>query len=119
MSLEDLEELARAKGLRGRAFQDLQRVLDDVGAEERSYFMWHRLYIFTAAIALWVIMFACIIFLLGLDYDLAMPNGLGTFLAAVLAVTFWIFLVSMFKSAEHAKELSSLEARAYAIIESR
>jgi hypothetical protein len=64
-------------------------------------------------------MFACIIFLLGLDYDLAMPNGLGTFLAAVLAVTFWIFLVSMFKSAEHAKELSSFEARAYAIIESR
>ena len=119
MTLDDLEELARQKGLTGRANQALQHVLDDVSAEEDSYVLWHRLFIISAAISLWVMMFSSVVFLLELDYDLALPNGLGTFLAAVLAVTFWIFLVSMFKSQAHLRELSSHEAKAYAIIESR
>ena len=119
MTLDDLEELARQKGLTGRANQEIQHVLDEVAAEEDSYVLWHRVFIFTAAVALWVMMFASVVFLLELDYDLALPSGLGTFLAVVLAVFFWIFLVSMFKSQAHLRELSSHEARAYAIIESR
>jgi hypothetical protein len=119
MTLDDLEELARQKGLTGRANQELQRVLDDVSTEEDSYVLWHRVFIFTAAVALWVMMFGSVIFLLELDYDLALPSGLGTFLAVVLAVMFWIFLVSMFKSQAHLRDLASHEARAYAILESR
>lgn len=119
MTLDDLEELARQKGLTGPANQELQRVLDDVSSEEDSYVLWHRVFIFSGAVALWVMMFASVFFLLGLDYSLALPNGLGTFLAVVEAVMFWIFLVSMFKSQAHLRELSSLEARAYAILESR
>jgi hypothetical protein len=119
MTLDDLEELARQKGLTGRANQELQHVLDDVSAEEDSYVLWHRMFIISAGIALWVMMFGAVVFLLGLDYDLALPSGLGTFLAAVLAVTFWIFLVAMFKSQAHLRELSSAEARAYAILISK
>jgi hypothetical protein len=119
MTLDDLEELARQKGLTGKANQELQHVLDDVSAEEDSYILWHRLFILTASISLWVMMFACVFFLLELDFELALPSGLGTFLAAVLAVTFWIFLVSMFKSQAHLRELSSAEARAYAILEAK
>jgi len=118
MSLEELEQLAHERGLKGRAHQELQRVLDLVADRERDYFMWHRVYLFSAGIALWVMMFAAVIFLISLDIDLALPSGLGIFLAAVLAVTFWIFLVSMFKRQEHERELASLEARAYAMIES-
>jgi|GEM_PF-6662144 len=119
MTLDDLEELARQKGLTGRANQEIQHVLDEVSSEEDSYVLWHRMFIISASISLWVMMFSCVFFLLNLDYSLSLPNGLGTFLAAVLAVTFWIFLVSMFKSQAHLRELSSAEARAYAILEAR
>jgi len=119
MTLDDLEELARHKGKTGKANQELQHVLDEVAAEEDSYVLWHRLFIISASISLWVMMFGTVVFLLDLDYDLSLPNGLGTFLAAVLAVTLWIFLVSMFKSQAHLRELSSHEARAYAILESK
>jgi len=119
MSLDELDELVRAKGLGGRAHQEVQRVLDEVADKERSYVMWHRVFMFTAAMALWVVMFASVIFLLGLDIQLALPSGMGIFLAAVLAVTFFPFLVAMFKSQELAKELASVEAKAYAMIESK
>jgi len=119
MSLDDLEEQAREKGISGRAHQELQRVLDMVADKERSYVMWHRTFMFTAAMALWAVMFACVLFLVGLDIELALPAGMGIFLAAVLAVTFFPFLISMFKSLELAQELASIEARAYAIIETK
>lgn len=118
MSLDDIEELARQKGIGGRAHQELQRVLDQVADVEQSYVLWHRLFMFTATLSLWVILFACIIFLVGLDIQISLPSGLGIFLAAVGAVTFFLFIISMFKSLERARELSSIEARAYAIIES-
>jgi len=117
MSLEMIEDAARERGLKGKAYQELQGVLDQVAQEERSYLLWHRLFIFTASVSLWVMMFASVLYLLQLDYEISIPDGLGTFLAVVLMVCFWIFLVSMFKSQGASRELCALEARAFAIIE--
>jgi len=119
MSVDFIEEMAREVGLGSKGRQEYERLLDNVAANEGSYILWNRLYLFSAVLFFWFVMFACIIFLLGLEYDLDLPDGLGLFLTIVLVICFCLFMMTMALRIKHQRALSLAEARAIAFLESR
>lgn len=119
MSVDFIEDMARETGVGAKGRQEYERLLDNVAANEGSYILWNRLYLFSAALFFWFMMFACIIFLLGLEYDLALPLGLGLFVTVVMVICFGLFMVTMALRIKHQRALSLAEARAIAFLESR
>lgn len=119
MTIEYIEEVAREKGLRGKEHSEYERMLDHVLDKEKAFVLWNRLFIFSSAVFFWGLLFAAMIFLLGLEYQFEVPSGIGLFLALILIIFFPMFLATMFLSQRHSREMAAHEARILAFLESR
>lgn len=119
MTIDHIEEIAREKGLRGKEHQEYEHLLDLVIDKEKDFTLWNRLYIFSSAVFFWGMLFACIIFLLNIEYEFVIPTGIGLFLALIIIIFFPLFLATMFLSQRHSRELSTYESRVLAFLESR
>lgn len=119
MTLEQIEEIANEKGLRGKDHQEYEHLLDLVIEREGSFKLWNRLYMVSIALFLWAVMFAAILYLLSFDYEFDLPPGIGMFFTIVLAFSFVLTMVTMFLSAKRARQLATDEARILAFLENR
>jgi len=118
MSLEYIEEVAREKELKGEDHQEYENMYDDVLDRYGVFKMWNRLYIVTAAIFFWCLLLVSVIYLLDFEYDFEIPGGFGLAIAVLLLVDFPMFMVFLFMSQKHGRELAAREARVLGYLES-
>jgi hypothetical protein len=118
MSMEYLEEVARQKKLKGGDREEYEALLDEYEEQNEVFWLWNRLYIIAAGIFFWCMLFAGIVFLLGLEFEFEVPGGLALGMAVLAVIDFPLFMIFMFLGQKHGRELSAREARVLGFLES-